>query len=41
MSRTLNDSLAQLVSAKKIAAKDAMRAAYARGELHELISHIR
>lgn len=41
MSRTLNDSLAQLVSAKKIAAKDAMRAAYNRGELHEVISHLR
>jgi twitching motility protein PilT len=41
MSRTLNDSLAQLVSARKVAAKDAMRAAYARGELHEMISHIR
>ena len=41
MSRTLNDSLAQLVSAKKISSKDAMRAAYSRGELHEMISHIR
>lgn len=40
MSRTLNDSLAQLVAQKKVAAKDAMRAAYNRGELHELISHL-
>ena len=41
MSRTLNDSLAQLVQSKKISNKDAMRAAYNRGELHEMISHLR
>jgi twitching motility protein PilT len=41
MSRTLNDSLAQLVAQKKVSSKDAMRAAYNRGELHELISHQR
>jgi twitching motility protein PilT len=41
MSRTLNDSLAQLVAQKKVSGKDAMRAAYNRGELHELISHLR
>lgn len=41
MSRTLNDSLAHLVAQRKISSKDAMRAAYNRGELHELISHHR
>jgi twitching motility protein PilT len=41
MSRSLNDCLAQLVAAKKISSKDAMRAAYNRGELHELMSHMR
>lgn len=41
MSRTLNESLAQLVSQRKVSGKDAMRAAYNRGELHELISHLR
>jgi twitching motility protein PilT len=41
MSHTLNDSLAQLVAQRKISGKDAMRAAYNRGELHELISHLR
>jgi twitching motility protein PilT len=41
MSRTLNDNLAQLVAQRKISSKDAMRAAYNRGELHELISHHR
>ncbi|WP_420714879.1 type IV pilus twitching motility protein PilT [Roseateles sp. SL47] len=41
MSRTLNDSLVQLTQARKISAKDAMRAAYARGELHDLLNHPR
>jgi len=41
MSRTLNDNLAQLVGQRKVSGKDAMRAAYNRGELHELISHQR
>jgi twitching motility protein PilT len=41
MSRTLNDSLSQLVATKKISGKDAMRAAYGRGELHEMITHMR
>jgi twitching motility protein PilT len=41
MSRSLNDSLAQLVAARKISAKDALRAAYLRGELHEMIGHLR
>jgi twitching motility protein PilT len=41
MSRTLNDSLLQLVTARKVSSKDAMRAAYNRGELHEAISRLR
>jgi twitching motility protein PilT len=41
MSRTLNDSLLQLVTARKISGRDAMRAAYNRGELHDLVSHLR
>jgi twitching motility protein PilT len=38
LSRTLNDDLAQLVAKKRIGAKDALRAAYNRAELHELVS---
>ncbi|GAA4023165.1 type IV pilus twitching motility protein PilT [Actimicrobium antarcticum] len=41
MSRSLNDALAQLVAKKIINAKDAMRAAYNRAELHEMLSSIR
>ncbi|SEK64390.1 twitching motility protein PilT [Roseateles sp. YR242] len=41
MSRSLNDSLAQLVAARKVSSKDALRAAYLRSELHEMLSHIR
>ena len=41
MSRTLNDSLAQLISARKISGKDAMRVAYNRSELHDVIGHLR
>lgn len=41
MSRSLNDALAQLVAKKTISAKDAMRAAYNRAELHEMISGAR
>lgn len=41
MSRTLNDSLLQLVTARKISSKDAMRAAYNRGELHDMVGHLR
>ena len=41
MSRSLNDVLAQLVSKKLITAKDAMRCAYNRLELHELLNQIR
>ena len=41
MSRSLNDSLAQLVTSRKVALKDAMRASYNRGELHELVKHLR
>jgi twitching motility protein PilT len=37
LSRTLNDDLAQLVAKKRISAKDAMRAAYNRAELHDMI----
>jgi twitching motility protein PilT len=40
MSRTLNENLAQLVTARKISSKDAMRAAYNRGELHEMIGNL-
>ncbi|PFH10292.1 twitching motility protein PilT [Collimonas sp. PA-H2] len=38
MSRSLNDDLLQLVSKKAISAKDAMRAAHNRMELHEMIN---
>jgi twitching motility protein PilT len=38
LSRTLNADLAQLVGKKRVNAKDAMRAAYNRAELHELIA---
>ena len=41
MSRSLNDSLTQLVVKKTISAKDAMRAAYNRAELHEILSNLR
>lgn len=41
MSRSLNDSLTQLVTKKTISAKDAMRAAYNRSELHEMLSGAR
>ena len=37
LSRTLNDDLVQLVARKRVSAKDAMRAAYHRSELHELL----
>jgi len=38
LSRTLNADLAQLVAKKRVNAKDALRAAYNRAELHELIA---
>lgn len=38
MSRSLNDVLAQMVSKKMINSKDAMRAAYSRLELHEMLN---
>jgi twitching motility protein PilT len=38
MSRTLNEDLATLVAKKRISAKDAMRAAYNRIELHDLMN---
>jgi twitching motility protein PilT len=38
MSRCLNEDLAQLVGKKVISSKDAMRAAYNRMELHEMIN---
>jgi twitching motility protein PilT len=41
MSRSLNDSLIQLVSKKTISAKDAMRSAYNRAELHDALSGLR
>jgi len=41
MSRCLNEDLAQLVQKKAISAKDAMRAAYNRIELHEMINSTR
>jgi len=41
MSRTLNDALLQLVSKKLISSKDAMRAAYNRLELHEILGNLR
>lgn len=41
MSRSLNDTLVQMVSKKTISAKDAMRAAYNRAELHDMLSAIR
>jgi twitching motility protein PilT len=41
MSRGLNEVLAQLVTRKTVTAKDAMRAAYNRLELHELLNNLR
>ncbi|MEC5215869.1 twitching motility protein PilT [Actimicrobium sp. GrIS 1.19] len=41
MSRSLNDALAQLVIKKTVSPKDAMRAAYNRAELHDMISGVR
>ncbi len=41
MSRSLNEVLAQLVARKAIGAKDAMRSAYNRIELHEMLSNQR
>lgn len=41
MSRSLNDALAQLVAKKVVNPKDAMRAAYNRMELHEMINSLR
>ena len=41
MSRSLNDALAQLVAKKTVTPKDAMRAAYNRAELHEMLSATR
>ncbi|MGH8807415.1 MAG: type IV pilus twitching motility protein PilT [Noviherbaspirillum sp.] len=38
MSRSLNEMLAQLVAKKVVSAKDAMRAAYNRLELHEMLN---
>lgn len=38
MSRSLNDVLAQLVAKKLVSSKDAMRSAYNRLELHEMLS---
>ncbi len=38
MSRTLNDSLVQLVTKKLVTSKDAMRAAYDRLELHDMLN---
>lgn len=38
MSRSLNEDLAQLVAKKTVNAKDAMRVAYNRMELHEMIN---
>jgi len=41
MSRSLNDVLAQLVAQKTVGARDAMRAAYNRLELHDMLGRIR
>ncbi|MET3133323.1 twitching motility protein PilT [Oxalobacteraceae bacterium GrIS 1.11] len=41
MSRSLNEVLAQLVAKKMVNSKDAMRAAYNRLELHEMLSNKR
>ena len=41
MSRSLNESLTQLVAKKTISPKDAMRAAYNRAELHDILSGMR
>ena len=41
MSRSLNDVLAQLVAQKIVAARDAMRAAYNRIELHDMLNRLR
>jgi len=38
MSRTLNDALVQLVNKKTVNSKDAMKAAYNRLELHEMLN---
>jgi twitching motility protein PilT len=41
MSRSLNDVLVQLVAQKAVAARDAMRAAYNRLELHDMLGSAR
>lgn len=41
MSRSLNDALLQLVAKKVVSPKDAMRVAYNRMELHEMINSMR
>ena len=41
MSRSLNDALVQLVAQKIVAPRDAMRTAYNRRELHEMLSSLR
>jgi twitching motility protein PilT len=41
MSRSLNDALAQLVGKKAVNARDAMRIAYNRLELHEMLGNLR
>jgi twitching motility protein PilT len=41
MSRSLNDVLAQLVARKIVTARDAMRAAYNRLELHDMLTRMR
>jgi twitching motility protein PilT len=41
MSRSLNDVLVQLVGQKAVAARDAMRAAYNRLELHDMLGSMR
>jgi twitching motility protein PilT len=39
MSRSLNDSLVQLVTKGAVSSRDALRAAYQRVELHEMLQH--
>jgi twitching motility protein PilT len=41
MSRSMNDALTQLVAKKAVSPKDAMRIAYNRMELHEMINNLR
>jgi twitching motility protein PilT len=41
MSRSLNDVLVQLVAQKAVTARDAMRAAYNRLELHDMLGSLR